>query len=118
MRAMDTDAKSSWEKSPKKCLEEAEKSKKNMYLEAFLQQHWHFSQFFASVDGQLGAEETATLKRISSRLASKWRQSYSKTCRYVMSRIAFLFMNDSWIKFPTLIHHKIATIIQQSIFVR
>ena len=34
MRVVNTDAKSYWEKSPKKCLEEAEKSKKKMYLEA------------------------------------------------------------------------------------
>ena len=33
MRIVNTDAKSYWEKSPEKCLEEAEKSKKKMYLE-------------------------------------------------------------------------------------
>ena len=33
MRVVNTDAKSYWEKSPKKFLEEAEKSKKKMYLE-------------------------------------------------------------------------------------
>ena len=34
MRVVNTDAKSYWEKSPEKCLEEAEKSKKKMYLES------------------------------------------------------------------------------------
>ena len=34
MRVVNTDAKSYWEKSPERCLEEAEKSKKKMYLEA------------------------------------------------------------------------------------
>ena len=33
MRVVNTGAKSYWEKSPEKCLEEAEKSKKKMYLE-------------------------------------------------------------------------------------
>ena len=42
-----------------------------MYLEAFLQQHRHFSPFVASVEGLLGVEATATLKRIASRLATK-----------------------------------------------
>ena len=33
-------------------------------------------------------EATATLKRIASRLATKWWQPYSKTCGYVKSRVA------------------------------
>ena len=59
-----------------------------MYLEACLQQRRHFSPFVASVDGLLGEEETATPKRLASRLATKWKQYYSKTCGYVKSRIA------------------------------
>ena len=59
-----------------------------MYLEACLQQRRHFSPFVTSVDGMLGMEATATLKTIASCLATKWKQSYSKTCGYVKSRIA------------------------------
>ena len=59
-----------------------------MYLEACLQQRRHFSPFVASVDGLLGVEATANLKRIASRLATKWRQPYSKTFGYVKSRVA------------------------------
>ena len=77
MCVVNTDAKSYWEKSPEKCLEEAEKSKKKMYLEDFLHQRQNFSPFVASVDGLLGVEATATLKRIASQLAPKWWQSYS-----------------------------------------
>ena len=88
MRIVNTNAKYYWEKSLENCMDEAEKSKMKMYLEACLRQLRHFSPFVASVDGLLGAEATATLKRIASCLASKWRQSYSKTCVYVMSRIA------------------------------
>ena len=58
-----------------------------MYLEACLQQRRHFSPFVASVDRLLGVEATATLKRTASRLATKWKQSYSKTCEYVKSRV-------------------------------
>ena len=76
MRVVNTDAKSYWEKSPDKCMEEAEKSKNKMYLEHCLHQRRHFSTFVASVDGLLRVEATATLKRIASRLASKWRKSY------------------------------------------
>ena len=42
MRVVNTDAKSYWEKPPERCLEEAERSKKKMYLEACLHQHRHF----------------------------------------------------------------------------
>ena len=58
-----------------------------MYLDASLQQRRHFSSFVASVDGLLGVEATATLKMLASCLATKWKQSYSKTCGYVKSRI-------------------------------
>ena len=51
-----------------------------MYLVPYLQQRRHFSPFGASVDGLVGVEATATLKRLSSRLATKWKQPYSKTC--------------------------------------
>ena len=74
MRVVNTDAKSHMAKDPGKCLQEAERGKKWMYLEAFLQQRRHFSPFVASVDGLLGVEATATLKRLASRLATKWKQ--------------------------------------------
>ena len=83
MRVVNTDAKFYWGRTPEKCLEEAEKGKKKMYLEACLQQCRHFSPFVASVDGLLGVEATATLKRIPSPLASKWKQPYSQKCGYV-----------------------------------
>ena len=88
MRVVNTDAPTHQKKDPEKCLHEAERGKKKMYLEASLQQRRHFSPFFALVEGLLGVEATATLKRIASRLATKWKQSYSKTCGYVKSRIA------------------------------
>ena len=59
-----------------------------MYLEAYLQQHRHYSPFVALLDVLMGVEATATMKRLSSRLSTKWKQSYSKTCGYFKSRIA------------------------------
>ena len=54
-----------------------------MYLEACLQKLRHFSPFGALVDGLLGVEATTTFKRLASRLATKWKQPYKKTCGYV-----------------------------------
>ena len=88
MRVVNTDALTYQSKAPEKCLHEAERGKKMMYLEACLQQRRHFSPFVASVDGLLGVEATVTLKIIASRLATKWKQTCSKTCGYVNSRVA------------------------------
>ena len=69
--------------TPRSPSTEATKGKKKMYLEACLQQHRNLSPFITSVDGLLGVEATAILKSIASRLESKWKQPYSKTCGYV-----------------------------------
>ena len=70
MRFVKTGVKSHKGETPEKCLQEAERLMKKMYLEACLQQRQHFSPFVASVEGLLGVEVTATLKRIASRLAT------------------------------------------------
>ena len=80
MHVENTDALTYQLKKPEKCLHEEEKGKKKMYLEACFQQRRHFSPFVASVDKLLRVEAMAALKRIASRLATKWKQSYSKTC--------------------------------------
>ena len=54
-----------------------------MYLEACLQQRRHFSPFVASVDGLMGVEAMATLKRIASRL-------YDSSVVFVRSDLAGL----------------------------
>ena len=88
MRIVNTDAKSHLANTPEKCLQEAEQAKKNMYLEACLQQRRQLSPLIASVDGLLGVEDTAILKMIASCLAKKWRQTYCRTCGYAKIRVA------------------------------
>ena len=74
MRVVNTDAKSHLVNQPEQCLQEAYRAKKRMYLEACLQQRRHFSTCVTSLDGLLLVEATATLKKIASHLATKWRQ--------------------------------------------
>ena len=88
MRVVKTDAKSYLSKTLEKYLQEAERAKKKMYLEACLQQRRQLSPFVDSVYGLLDMEARSSLKRISRRLATKWRQPYSRTCGYVKNRIA------------------------------
>ena len=78
-----------------RCLHEAERGENRMYLEACLQQRRHFYPFVDSVDGLLGVEAIANLKRLDSRLATNCEQSYSKTCVYVKSSIAITFVRST-----------------------
>ena len=66
-----------------------------MYLEACLQQRRHFSPFVASVDKLLEVEATTTLKRIASRLSTKWKQPYSKTYGYFKIRVAITLVHTT-----------------------
>ena len=95
MRVVNTDTPTHRTKDPAKCLHEAKRGKKRMYLEACLQQRRHFSPFVALVDGLLGVEELATLEMLGTRLATKWKQSYSKMCGYVKSRIAITLVHTT-----------------------
>ena len=83
MHVVNTYAKSHSMNTLEHFLQEAEREKKKVYLEACLQQFRHVSPFFASIGEMMGVEAAATLKRIPSRLTSKWRQPYSRTCGYV-----------------------------------
>ena len=87
MSVVNTDAKSHSTKIPENFLQDVEREKKKMYQEACLQQRRHSSPFIASVNGILGVEARATLERIASCLAKKWRKPYSRTYGYVKSRV-------------------------------
>ena len=71
MRVVNTYAKSHSEKLLEKCLQEAERVKKLMYLEACFQKRRHLSLFVASVHGLMGVEAMTTLKRIYICLTTK-----------------------------------------------
>ena len=93
MRVVNTDAKSQSAKTPENCFQEAKRGKQSMHLQECAQQHRHFSPFVASVDGLLGVYATTTLKKLASRLVTKWWQPYSKTCGYIKSRIAITLVH-------------------------
>ena len=95
MRVLNTDAKSHSGKAPEKCLQEAERGKKRIFLETCLQHRRHFSPYVTSVDGLLGVEATANLKRIASRLAKKWRKTYLRTYEYFKSRISITLVRST-----------------------
>ena len=49
-----------------------------------------FSQVFNYIDGLLGVEAAAKLKRVASRLTKKWQKPYHRTCRYINIRIVII----------------------------
>ena len=68
---MNTDATSYQFKKLEKCLETAEREKKNNCLGACLKQRQHFTRFIVSVGGLLGVEAKETQELIASQLATK-----------------------------------------------
>ena len=110
MHATNNAARSHLENTPEKCLQEADRSKKNIYLEAFLHQHRNVLPFVTSADGLLGVESETTLKRIYSRLSTKWQQPHSRTCGYVKSRVAITFVcaTHQYIRGSRVLAHSIS----------
>ena len=61
--------------NPKKCLETSYEKNKRKYIFACLKQRRNFTPFVVSVDGLFGVEAEATIKRIVSRLETKWKDT-------------------------------------------
>ena len=80
-------------KSPEKCIQMAEKENKMKYLESCLQKLCPLYPFVVSTDGLLGVEAEAMLKRTSTHLSTKCMQPYSRTYRYVKSRVAITLVH-------------------------
>jgi hypothetical protein len=101
-------------KTPTRCSKEAhEREKKNKYLEACLEQRWHFSPLVASMDGLLGKEARTLLKKMSALLAEKWEKPYSEICGYVnawmsiaMVRATHLCLRGSRIPTSQMSNHR------------
>ena len=92
------------------CLQESERAKKKIYLKACLQLRRNFPPFVASVDGIRGVEAGDILERIASRLATKWKKPYYRTCGYVNIRIAITLVRSThWcIRGSRVLAHRIS----------
>ena len=60
-----------------KCLAKHEQAKKKKYLQACLAQRMHFTPLVFSVDGMMGQEMEAFVKRFGKHLAIKWDTLFS-----------------------------------------
>jgi hypothetical protein len=95
IRVTDTDAHTYRALTPRKVLAKHEKEKKDKYVEHCLARRRHFTPLVFSVDGLRGIEAEAASKRLASRLAAKWRRTYSEVCGFVRSRLALTLVRTT-----------------------
>jgi hypothetical protein len=95
IRVTDTDAPTYRGLAPQKVLAKHEKEKKDKYVEHCLARRRHFTPLVFSVDGLRGAEAEAATKRLASRLAAKWKRTYSEVCGFVRSRLALTLVRTT-----------------------
>jgi hypothetical protein len=95
IRVTDTDAPTYRGMDPHKVLAKHEKEKKDKYLEHCLARRRHFTPLVFSVDGLRGTEADAASKRLASRLAAKWKRTYSEVCGFVRSRLALTLVRTT-----------------------
>ena len=94
-RVCNTDAKKYLRASPERALERAEREKKRKYLQACLDNRRHFTPLVASVDGLLGVEFEASLKRLAAKVARKWESPYSQVCGYLRARVSISLIRSA-----------------------
>ena len=69
-------------------LARQEREKKEKYNEVCLERQRTFTPLVFSVDGLMGKEAKAAVKRLASLLAVKWSAEYSYVCGYLRARLS------------------------------
>ena len=88
---MDCNAPSYNNVTSDKCLAEHEQAKKKKYLQACLSQRIHFTPLVFSVDGvdgMMGREREAFMKRLGKHLAVKWDSPFSRIIDYLLTHLS------------------------------
>ena len=75
-------------RKPASIIKSAKNDKKKKFLELCLMQRRYFTPFVVSCEGLLGKEADTFLKRLSKKLADKWRRPYSQAVNFVKTRFA------------------------------
>lgn len=95
VKVTDSDTRAHRALSPIKVLAKQEKEKKYKYLQICLDQRLHFSPFVVSVDGMLGVEASAVVKRLARALESKWHMLLSQILSYARMKISMAILKAS-----------------------
>uniref|UniRef100_A0A1X7UTM5 Uncharacterized protein n=1 Tax=Amphimedon queenslandica TaxID=400682 RepID=A0A1X7UTM5_AMPQE len=94
IRVVNTDAQSYVNQSPSNVLAKAEE-KKVKYLSACEARRALFPPICVSVDGMVGREANAFLKRLGERLSMKWARHYSEVINWIRTRLTFAIIRTS-----------------------
>ena len=89
VRVINTDAQSYLNKSPLDVITLAEEEKKAKYRLACEARRALFTPLCVSVDGLMGKEATAFVKRIGDNLSLKWNKPYSEVICWLRTRLSF-----------------------------
>ena len=81
--------------TPEKALEEAEKEKKDLYLQACLERRRAFTPMVYSADGIPRAEALAAQKILAALLSYKLKQEYSEMCGFVRARMSLAILRSN-----------------------
>ena len=86
-------------------LQKADKGRKELYLQDFLEHRYYFTPMVCSAAGIPVVEALAAQKRLSALLSFKMKQDYSELCGCVRARMALaivrsntLFLRIPWYK--------------------
>jgi hypothetical protein len=107
IRVMDTECPLQCGSDPGVFFKHHEVKKKQTYLAHCESECKHFTPLVFLVDGMMGVECDAARKRLASRLAKKWKRTYSKVCGVVCSRLAIALVQSAsqclrWDKNPSI----------------
>ena len=95
IRVADTDVPTYRGMASSKVLARHEKEKKSKYLAVCLEHRQHFTPLVFSVDGLMGCEASAAVKRLASCLSTKWGRTYSEVCGFVRSRLSMALVRST-----------------------
>ena len=94
IRIVNLDAGSYLRMTPEKALANADKEKKDLYLQACLDRRRTFTPMVYSADGIPGAEALAAQKRLSALLSYKLKREYSEMCGFVRARMSLAIVRS------------------------
>ena len=96
VRVFNPYAKSNKNISIEKCFKKHEMEKKRAYGQRILEvERATFTPIVFSASGGLGKEATTFYKRLASKLADHWDQSYSSTMNWLRCRISFCLLRSA-----------------------
>ena len=92
IRVTDTDSQSKGIRFPRDVLIDAEKEKKEKYMNASFEKRASFTPICFSVDGMIGKDVEHLFKEMGDYLADKREKRYSDVMRWIRTRLSFAIL--------------------------